>query len=103
QLVYPDKAVKRMFHDFARNEVVKDFLETDCDVLWFLDSDILPPIRVLDIVDKHYDKWMVAGAPYPIWMPDPADPERQPKVFFTAYNRDPDKRSLRPAPVLRNG
>ncbi len=65
-LVLPDLCIHRIFHDRARCDVVDEFLASDCDVLWFLDSDVLPPTHVLDLVAHHYDKWQVAGAPYPI-------------------------------------
>lgn len=68
ELVYPDKFIQRIFHDFARNGIVEQFLETDCDILWFLDADVVPPVEVLNLVKEHKDKWMVAGAPYPVFM-----------------------------------
>ena len=33
--------------DAARNHCVKKFLETDADFLWFIDSDIVPPLDAL--------------------------------------------------------
>ena len=33
--------------DAARNQCVKKFLETDADFLWFLDSDIVPPLDTM--------------------------------------------------------
>lgn len=33
--------------DAARNTCVKEFLERDDDYLWFIDSDIIPPIEAL--------------------------------------------------------
>src|SRR4051812_8912917 len=68
ELVYPKDCVQRIFHDAARNAIVEEFLASDCDVLWFLDSDICPPPHVIELVTKHWDKWEAAGAPYPIWM-----------------------------------
>jgi len=68
EFVYPTVFCQRMFHDFARNEIVKEFLATDCDILWFLDSDVSPPPHILDLVTVHGDKWQVAGAPYPVFM-----------------------------------
>lgn len=83
ELVFPELCVQRIFHDFARNEIVKEFLDSDCDLLWFLDSDICPPKFVLDLVTNHLDKWQVAGAPYPIWQVPPGMSE--PHVLITAY------------------
>lgn len=83
ELVYPKQCTHRIFHDYARNEVVKEFLETDCDVLWFLDSDIAPPHYVMDLVALHYNKWEAAGAPYPVFMSQPGQEQRQ--IVFTVY------------------
>ena len=59
EFVYPETCVRRMFHDFARNAIVDAFLATDCDILWFLDSDVAPPDNILDLVVEHGDKWKV--------------------------------------------
>lgn len=83
EFVYPSKTVHRIFHDFARNKVVEEFLETDCDVLWFLDSDILPHENTLELITKHWDKWQAAGCPYPVFMtPSNEDGKR---VVYTVY------------------
>jgi hypothetical protein len=34
--------------DNARNTIVKDFLETDYDYIWWIDDDIVPPFETLD-------------------------------------------------------
>lgn len=86
ELVYPKDCVHRMFHDFARNEAVKDFLASDCDILWFLDSDVVPPTDVLDLVTKYGQHWELAGAPYPVFMSVEGYPGQQ--VVFTVYTRD---------------
>lgn len=83
ELVYPKVCVRRMFHDYARNCIVDEFLESDCDVLWFLDSDITPPKHVLDMVTIHLNKWKVAGATYPIFMCPPGS--QQNEILFTGY------------------
>jgi hypothetical protein len=83
ELVYPERCARRIFHDFARNEIVKEFLATDCDVLWFLDSDIGPSKHVLELITLHWDKWKVAGAPYPVFMG-----KEDPAVVFCVYKRD---------------
>lgn len=83
ELVLPDVCVHQMFHDAARNSVVEDFLATDCDILWFLDSDVAPPPHILDLVVHHKDKWQVAGAPYPLWMPTPGTGDFS--ILFTVY------------------
>ena len=33
--------------DNARNTIVQDFLKTDCDYLWWIDDDIIPPPNTL--------------------------------------------------------
>lgn len=83
ELVYPSSCVRRVFHDFARNSIVEDFLASDCDILWFLDSDITPSLQVLDLVALHKDKWQVAGATYPVFMKTAHAPEIS--VVFTVY------------------
>lgn len=86
ELVYPEVCTHRIFHDFARNEIVKAFLKSDCDVLWFLDSDIAPPVRVGELLTKHYASWELAGAAYPVFMtPSGYD---KPQVVFCVYRGD---------------
>lgn len=84
EFVYPPSLCMRIFHDFARNAIVEDFLKTDCDVLWFLDSDVVPPLSIGTLLTEHYDKWKCAGAPYPLFL-TPAG-EEQPKINFAIYN-----------------
>lgn len=85
ELVYPEKCTTRIFHDFARCGVVEDFLKSDCDVLWFLDSDIVPPPHVLDLITEHGDIWDLAGAPYPVWMtPTGYD---GPQIVYCVYDK----------------
>ena len=101
EFVYPDIFVGRIFHDFARNKYVEQFLASDCDILWFLDSDILPPDRVIDLITEHGDKWDLAGAPYPVWMTVDGYEDKQ--VVFCVYrNKDGDKK-LHAAKVPENG
>jgi hypothetical protein len=86
ELVYPEAFVGRIFHDRARNAYVDQFLKTDCDMIWFLDSDVIPPENVLDLVTLHGSKWKLAGAPYPVWMSVPGFEGQQ--VVFTVYRGD---------------
>lgn len=83
ELVFPEQLCQRIFHDAAREGVIQDFLSTDCDVLWMLDSDICPPKHVLDLLTMHGDKWQCAGAPYPVFMASPGESVRQ--LIFTVY------------------
>jgi hypothetical protein len=101
QLVYPDVFVSRMFHDFARNKYVEQFLASDCDAIWFLDSDILPPDRVLDLVANHWDDWELAGAPYPVWMTQEGYEDKQ--VTYCVYRSREGKSGLFPGAVPLNG
>lgn len=101
EFVYPEIYVGRIFHDCARNAYVEQFLASDCDILWFLDSDIVPPERVLDLITIHGDKWKLAGAPYPVWMSQAGF--EGPQVSFTVYkDRDGDGK-LYPAPIPDSG
>lgn len=99
ELVYPTCVVKRMFHDFARNAIVDEFLDSDCDILWFLDSDVAPPEHILDLVVEHGDRWKMAGAPYGVFMTPPG--EKNPHVVYTVYHRIQDK--LCPGKVPKEG
>lgn len=95
ELVYPSQLCQRIFHDAAREGIIQDFLATDCDILWMIDSDIVPPKHVLDLVTMHGDKWMCAGAPYPIFMAQPGEDHRQ--VVITAYKQiDPHPETKKP-------
>lgn len=83
ELVYPEECCHRIFHDFARNGFVEEFLKSDCDMIWFLDSDVVPPKHVLDLVTMHGDEWKLAGAPYPVFMQPPGG--EHPAVVMCVY------------------
>lgn len=83
ELVFPDTLCQRIFHDAAREGIVQDFLDSDCDMIWMLDSDICPPKHCLDIVTMYGDKWQAAGCPYPVFMAQPGESFRQ--LVFTLY------------------
>lgn len=100
EFVYPDICVRRIFHDFARNAMVEDFLDTDCDVMWFLDSDIAPSKHCLDLITLHWDKWQAAGCPYPVFM-TPAGYDN-PQVVFTVF-KGRTEQGLAPALIPREG
>lgn len=104
QFVLPDVCAHRIFHDRARNDVVDEFLATDCDLLWFLDSDVVPPTHVLDLVIHHGDKWKVAGCPYPVYQMRPGSEDMS--ICFTVYNgvgTDSEKRGIFMADVPQEG
>lgn len=101
EFVYPEIFVGRIFHDHARNAYVKQFLATDCDILWFLDSDIVPSERVLELVTTHLDKWECAGAPYPVWMSQIG--YDGPQITYTVYKKTEDGKGMRPAEIPDSG
>lgn len=86
ELVYPSVCAQRIFHDHARSAITREFLETGCDVLWFLDSDIAPPPDVFDFFLKYYDKWSLAGLPYPVFMTPPGGKRQQ--AVICVYDND---------------
>lgn len=83
EFVYPSECVHRVFHDSMRNVIVKDFLATSCDILWFIDSDVIPHQNALDMVTKRLSEWEVAGFPCPVWMSPTG--EQEPQVIFNVY------------------
>lgn len=101
EFIYPDAYVGRIFHDRARNAYVEQFLASKADVLWFLDADVIPPDRVLDLITEHWDKWKLAGASYPVWMPPPGSDT--PQCVFTVYSKDPVSGKMHPARVPTQG
>lgn len=100
EFVYPADCVQRIFHDFARNAIVEEFRASNCDVLWFLDSDVTPPKHILDLVTLYWDKWKVAGAAYPVFMTPQG--EAGPQLVFTAYQGS-DGVGLRPTRIPHEG
>ena len=89
EFIYPENCVHRFGHAYARNAMVDEFLKTDAEILWFLDSEVGPPDKVLDIVTEHHTEWQVAGAPYPVVMAVGDNPIRQ--LLFTAYKESNGK------------
>lgn len=95
ELVWPEQLCQRIFHDAAREGLVQEFLDSDCDLLWFLDSDVCPPKHILDLITVHGDKWLCAGAPYPVFMAQPGEMSRQ--IVMTVYKgMDPTKKKISP-------
>lgn len=101
ELVYPTDCVRRVFHDFARNKLAEDFLASNCDILWFLDSDITPPRHVLDLITVHGEKWKVAGLTYPVFMRPPTSDILE--VVYTAYKKNPESGNLGLCGVPKEG
>lgn len=95
EFIFPTQCVRRIFHDYARNAHVDDFLASDADILWFLDSDITPSKHVLDLIAVHKDKWQAAGAVYPIFMNPPGSSLSDgPEVIFTCYSKNEETGAL---------
>ena len=100
EFIYPTRLTQRIFHDYARNGTVEDFLESDAEILWSIDSDVVPPKHAPDLITMHGDTWEAAGCPYPVFMCEPGQNER--KIVFTAYKTN-SSGSLVPAPVPHSG
>lgn len=50
----------------TRTRIVKEFLDTDNEVLLMVDDDVLPSNRVPELLDR-LDQWPVLAAAVPIW------------------------------------
>jgi len=100
KFIYPEKCVRRIFHDFARNALVDEFIQSEADIMWFLDSDICPPDHVLDLITEHGDKWKVAGAPYPVFMTPTG--AKDPAVIFCVY-KGTDGKGMSPSDIPYEG
>lgn len=87
ELVYPKDCVQRIFHDAARNGIVEDFLRSDCDILWFLDADIAPPVDVMELITDYGDQWDLAGLPYPVFMTTDAKADKK-RAVVCVYKHD---------------
>lgn len=101
EFVWPEIYVGRLFHDCARNAYVEQFLSSDADILFFLDSDIVPPERLYDLITEHGDKWDMAGAPYPVWMQQQGF--STPQVTFTVYKDREGGNKMVPAAIPEQG
>lgn len=101
QFVYPEHVVRRMFHDFARNALCQEFLDSGCDIMWFIDSDVVPAPNSIDLLTKHLDKWEAAGCPYPVWMSRKED-DNISQVIYTIYDYIEGK-GLSPADIPKEG
>lgn len=56
--IYPTFSVQPV--DNARNQIVDEFLKSDCTHLFFVDADTIPPADALDKLLKH-DREIVSG------------------------------------------
>lgn len=101
EFIWPAQCVRRVFHDYARNSLVEEFLKSDAEIMFFLDSDVSPPDDIFDLVVNEKDKWVVAGAPYPIFVVPPG--QTDPQIVFTAYKGRGAKGGLAAADVPNTG
>lgn len=99
ELVYPELHMTRIFHDYARCMTVEDFLHSECDILWFLDSDVCPPDNILDLITEAKEEWKVAGAPYPVFMIPTGYDSQQ--LVFTVYKNV--GKGFQPAKIPQSG
>lgn len=99
EFVYPKHCVRRQFHDLARNAMCEEFLDSEADIMWFIDSDVVPPEHVLDLITVHGDKWQLAGAPYPVFM-NAGGPDCE--VVYTVY-KGSDGNGLKPCDIPHQG
>ncbi len=92
EFVLPERCENYFMHDFARNAYVERFLESECDVMLFLDSDVIPPEHLFDLMTVHRNKdWLIAGAPYPLWLARPCTSDMA--VCYSAYKGNaPDEK-----------
>jgi hypothetical protein len=82
EFIWPSHCVRRIFHDFARNAHAEEFLKSEADIWFQLDSDVVPPDDIFDMALDNA-KWDCAGGVYPVFMtPSGAD---RPQVVFTVY------------------
>lgn len=63
--------------EFARNTIVDAFLDSECDVLWFLDADNIPHEGAENVLRGNYDvsigpvpMLIVAGSGHPVVWPN---------------------------------
>lgn len=67
--------------EYQRNKMAEDFLATDCDWLWFIDSDVLPTENSLELLKLLGKADIVAGI-YPI-LSLPAS--KKPEMIWSFY------------------
>lgn len=101
EFVFPEIYIGRIFHDYARSAYVDMFMATDCDMLFFLDSDVVPPENLFDLVTEHGDKWELAAAPYPVWQTQTG--YSGPQITYTVYEDRGEPGKMFPAPIPEKG
>lgn len=79
KFVLPAMVAEKFPHWYARNLICRQFLESDCDKLWFFDDDIIPTEFTAAILDHDAD--IVSG-------------------MYMALRGTPDGRRYDPRPLL---
>jgi hypothetical protein len=85
-------------HDVARNACVREFLKSDATHLFFIDSDVVPPVDAIDML-LDVDVSVVTGA-YPVMKLNPNTEKSEP---VNAIFRVADKESGSIVPVSGEG
>jgi hypothetical protein len=70
--------------------------------MWFIDSDVVPPPDAPKLLTEHYDKWEMAGCPYPVWMTQKTSSGDLPMVVYTVY-RHVEGKGMSPGDVPKEG
>jgi len=74
--------------EFARNKIIKEFLDSECDILMMVDDDMILTGKAIELLETPGD-WHIVG---PLqYMFQPANPERgrmKPEAYPCAFNRD---------------
>lgn len=84
--------------DYARNLMVQKFLASDCDRLWFMDADTVPPPDVVKLLNVDAD--IVSGVT-PTWGNQFAN--EPPAPGYTIYAYDETQRGMLHRPVYNDG
>lgn len=81
--------------EYARNHCVREFLKDEFyQRLWFIDSDMVPPTNVMDLLD--HDEPMVSGMTY-IWTGEKVDSDgfyRPPGLKINAFTWRPESKDF---------
>lgn len=83
------KAVKGYDCARARNEIVKQFLKSDYEWLWTIDSDTILPVEYLNMAPNFIDWFVMQRKPIVLgWYPRKNDPGRT-EIFMEGYEGYP--------------
>ena len=71
---------------YARNVIAEFFLDSDCDRLWFLDADVIPPSDVMRLTDVDAD---IVGGTYHQMMASPNRAQKSLRLIAGDENGKP--------------